>query len=76
MTTRPNAIWVKCAGEAHSNGSQADNCGVCLPYWEQYPTCSKCGVKLKSMPTGYRYRCKEHGMHVRGDRMKEITADD
>lgn len=35
----------KCTGEAHSN-PYIDNCMICAPYWEEYPTCSACGSKL------------------------------
>jgi hypothetical protein len=42
---KPEPIWVKCKGEAHSN-PYIDNCGVCMPYWETYPICPKCRYKL------------------------------
>jgi hypothetical protein len=39
------AIWKKCNGEAHSN-PHIDHCGVCMPYWGDYPVCPDCGRKL------------------------------
>jgi hypothetical protein len=41
-----SAKWIKCNGEAHSNPAGHDHCGVCMPYWGEYPVCPDCGRKL------------------------------
>jgi len=59
-------IWIKCNGEAHSN-PWIDHCMVCLPYWEDIPTCSSCGGKLeinRQKRTAWCKQCKKHPMYV------------
>lgn len=68
------AIWVKCNGEAHSN-PHIDHCGVCMPYWGEYPKCPYCGsTKLgnKSLKT----KCKKCGKMVDMTRGNEKTLAD
>ncbi len=31
------AQWEKCNGEAHKPGVDQDHCGVCMPWWGEYP---------------------------------------
>lgn len=38
--------WKSCPGAAHSN-PYIDNCAICMPYWETYPVCPRCGRKLR-----------------------------
>lgn len=38
-------IKLMCSGEAHSN-LLIDHCGVCSPWWEEYPVCPGCKTKL------------------------------
>jgi len=44
------AIWIKCNGEAHSPAvaGRIDHCGICMPWWEQYPICPDCKKRLPS----------------------------
>lgn len=65
---KAKAVWIKCNGEAHSNPF-IDNCGVCLPYWENIPTCPTDGAKLVETSqanweagtrVGYCRACKKH----------------
>lgn len=39
------AVWVKCNGEAHKNPF-IDHCMVCMPFWENYPLCPDCKLRL------------------------------
>lgn len=68
-----SAIIVKCNGRAHTpDGAYQDNCMVCLPYWNEYPTCPEpgCGRKLRNSRTlknvkeGPVANCPEHGRFV------------
>lgn len=55
---KQKAIWITCTGEAHSN-PYIDNCGVCMPYWGNFPTCPNDGTKLRQR-TGYCPTCKKY----------------
>jgi len=52
-----NAIMVDCIGEAHHNPF-IDNCWVCAPFWERYPTCPTHGKRLSDR--GYCKDCRKH----------------
>lgn len=56
---KPLAIWIKCNGEAHTNPF-IDNCGICMPYWEEYPTCPMCNRKIINSRTGWCKTCKKY----------------
>ena len=57
------AIWMTCAGvlnEGIRGHSMRDNCGSCMPYWEQYPACPDCKVMLgrnKAAKSGDKRKC-------------------
>jgi hypothetical protein len=53
---KPKPKMVDCVGEAHSNPF-IDNCWVCMPFWARYPTCSKCGKKLRTKH-GFCNKCR------------------
>jgi hypothetical protein len=62
------AIWVKCNGEAHSN-PHIDHCGVCMPFWGEYPKCPDCGRKIvKGIKRG---KCPGCGKMVNVERPAE-----
>lgn len=51
-------IWTKCKGEAHTN-PYIDNCLICMPYWEKYPSCPYCkGVDITEK--GKCRNCKKY----------------
>jgi hypothetical protein len=50
---------VKCTGEAHRNPF-IDNCGICFPFWEEYPTCPKDGRKLTVREKYWCRTCHRH----------------
>lgn len=61
--TLAHIVWWTCNGDAHKNPF-IDHCMVCLPYWEQVPTCHICGGKLTSGISYYRCpACKHKYMH-------------
>jgi hypothetical protein len=39
--------WKRCNGDAHQN-PMIDHCGICIPYWEVYPTCPLCHKKVST----------------------------
>jgi len=55
-----NAIWVKCNGEAHSPAvaGNIDHCMICMPYWEHYPVCPKCKVRVTEK--GFCHNCRNY----------------
>lgn len=50
------AAWIKCEGEAHSN-PMIDHCGICMPYWAEFPVCPSCGEKLRRTKSGIKGKC-------------------
>lgn len=57
-----NAIWRKCNGEAHSN-PHIDHCGVCMPWWGEYPLCPYCGTSPRRNSGGEKARCRGCGKY-------------
>jgi predicted amidophosphoribosyltransferase len=58
---KPKAVWVKCPGEAHTpevHGGM-DHCSICMPWWDEYPTCPNCGHRLSSSK-GYCRTCQKY----------------
>jgi predicted amidophosphoribosyltransferase len=55
---KAKAVWKQCKGSAHSKGDLSDHCFECMPYWEKYPTCPKCGKKLNQ--SGYCKKCRKY----------------
>jgi hypothetical protein len=51
------ATWIECKGEAHGN-PYIDNCMICMPWWENYPICTKCKRKLTEK--GFCRDCRKH----------------
>ncbi len=65
MITR-TANWVQFSGQAHDPQIDQDHCGICLPFWGTYPTCTSCGFKLKQTPKFYRCKnkdCTDNGFY-------------
>lgn len=54
---KPKPVWIKCNGEAHSN-PYIDNCGICMPFWGDYPICPNDKTRLNEK--GYCKSCKNH----------------
>ena len=52
-----NAKWIKCQGEAHSN-PYIDHCGICMPFWGEYPVCPI--DKTRLIKKGYCTTCRRH----------------
>jgi len=61
MILRP-VIWKVCTGEAHGN-PWIDHCGVCMPWWGEYPTCPECGRKVRE--TKAKYKCDNCKIYLR-----------
>jgi len=53
------AHYAKCPGAAHVNPF-IDNCLVCMPHWAIYPTCPRCGQKLRGSKGDWCRTCRKH----------------
>lgn len=59
--------WVPCSGEAHGN-PYVDHCGVCQPWWGEYPVAVKApalldaaSAALRALQTELKLQREQHG---------------